>query len=565
MRGPIVSKRAQILSLDVGHDLVKAATAVRRGSHVVITRTATLRLPAGGADRAGIIGRWLQEQGLTGNRCTIALSGQQVIFQPMFMVQGDPRSIEQAAAMELVKMRDLAAEDMVHGFAPFASNPGEQRVLLAMARPSVLDETTALVRQLGLELLDIVPAPVALFNALVGTVEAQDAPSVFMHVGHSATEVAIGSRHGMMFARSFAGGGQLFTDALSRARQLPGPHAESMKVGGSCSLTTGDPADVKTLTRAADVWIAECQSCLAVYNSLFPNAKDRATRIILSGGGALLGGLADFVAAKTGLPTTLIARIPAHGAPEPQAVWTITAGLLTGALRAPRCTISLVPRAIRDEWMFRRQKPFWIAAGLVALVILAVGLVGGWYDSARMQRHLREQRTSLERRRSLVEQIEAAKARNDDLRAQVSPVTEMLRAGPLMRQVMALVAQSKAPKDWIVLFCDADSYYEKKEPASRARSPDAARLDRRRLPSAVTVAETGTNAPPLMQHIIIEGYTLQPSFATVQKLLDRLEASDLVASADLLSDDKLVQPETQPDLPDGKAKRFVIDIKMANQ
>ena len=73
-------------------------------------------------------------------------------------------------------------------------------------------------------------------------------------------------------------------------------------------------------------------------------------------------------------------------------------------------SVRLVPRAIRDEWMFRRQKPFWVAAGIAAGLILAVSLLGGWYDSARMERQLRDQRASLERRRNLVAQIEAAKA-----------------------------------------------------------------------------------------------------------------------------------------------------------
>jgi Tfp pilus assembly PilM family ATPase len=561
-----VAKRSQILGLDVGHAAVKAVLASSRGSRVVIARAETLRLPTGGTfDRAAIIGRWLREQGLAANRCVVAMSGQQAVFQPMFMVPGDPRTIEQAATMELIKMRDMAAEDMTHSFDSFASKPGERRVLLAMARPAVLDETMALVRQLGLELLDIVPAPVAVFNALVPGAERRDAVDVLVHVGHSITEFAVGSHAGLMFARAFAGGGQLFTDALARARQMPVPHAENMKVTGVCSLTKGEPADVQALTRAADTWVAEFQSCLAVFNSVFPQAQDRPTRLVLSGGGALLEGFAEYVRAKTGLETTVAARLAAEGTPAPVAPWAIAAGLVASALRAPACAISLVPRAIRDEWVFRKQKPFWIAAGLTAGLILAVGLLGGWYDSSRMERLLREQRASLERRRNLVAQIEGAKARNDQFREHAAPVADLLRAGPQMRQIMALVAAAKAPNDWITLFCDAGSYYAQRAAPSLARAMEGEGGERRRMPAPAAVTGASTNGVGRLEHIIVEGYTLKPNFSTVQKLLDRLEASELVASADLLSDDKLVKPAVHDDQADQKAKRFVIDIKVANR
>jgi hypothetical protein len=77
------------------------------------------------------------------------------------------------------------------------------------------------------------------------------------------------------------------------------------------------------------------------------------------------------------------------------------------------------------------------------------------------------------------------------------------------------------------------------------------------------VSGSVTNKPVRLEHIIIEGFTPKLDFSTVQSLIDRLEAEKLVATADLLSDDKLVQP----DPVDGKGtdrriKRFVIDLKV---
>ena len=46
-------------------------------------------------------------------------------------------------------------------------------------------------------------------------------------------------------------------------------------------------------------------------------------------------------------------------------------------------------------------------------------------------------------------------------------------------------------------------------------------------------------------------------------MIDSLETDELIATADLLSDDKLVQPETVDGKgSDRRIKRFVIDLKV---
>jgi hypothetical protein len=92
--------------------------------------------------------------------------------------------------------------------------------------------------------------------------------------------------------------------------------------------------------------------------------------------------------------------------------------------------------------------------------------------------------------------------------------------------------------------------------------PDAANPKRRRRPDAA-VSEASTNSPPGLEHVIIEGYTPKLDFSTVQQLIDRLQAAELIASADLLGDDKLATAElTDGQGLDRRAKRFVIDVKV---
>lgn len=554
--------RNQILGLDIGHSTVKAVVASGNGTRR-FERAETLKLPAGEFDRQSMLARWVKENRFAGLPTVVAISGQQAMFQPMFMVPGDPRTIEQAASMEMVKLREIAIDEMTYGFAPFGGGVGERRVLLAMIRPDVLEGTLTLVRESGLDIADIVPAPVALFNVLAPPPDASAPPHVFAHIGHSVTEVAVGSSDGLMFARSFAGGGQLFTEVLARARQVPAPHAENAKISGGVTLTSGEPAVTAALSRAADMWIAEFQSCMAVYGSLFAQRRDRPQRLVLSGGGALLGGFPDYIRQKTGLTVVTDAPMRVEGRFDSPALWPLAASLALLPTEARPCPITLLPQRLRDEQVFRRQKPFWIAAAGTAALILGVSLAAGFYDNQRLSRQLQGQRDSLERRKALVSQIEDVKQRTDAIRELAAPVVNLLRTGPTVRRLLSLVAESKDPGDWVTLVSDEESYYAKRpSDALLGENDDAS--GRRRAPGPAFVMDSPTNRAPIIRGVIIEGYTRKSSFSSVQTLIDRIKAAEFVASADLLSDDKLVQPERQEERAhDLRSKRFVISVKVA--
>ncbi len=558
-----MAKRNQTLGLDIGHATIKATVASGDATRRV-ERTELLRLPAGEFDRRTLLQRWLKEHGLIGLRTVVSLTGQQAMFQPLFLVPGDPRTIEQATAMEMVKLREIGAEGMTHGYAPFGGSAGsERRVLLTMVRPEALENTLDLVRDAGLDIADVVPAPVALFNALARQACKDATPVVFVHMGHSLTELAIGSAEGLMFARAFAGGGQLFTEVLARARQIPVPHAETAKISGGITLSSGEPAVTAALTRAADMWIAEFQSCLAVFNSLFAQRRDRPQTVVLTGGGSLMGGFATYLQQKTGLTVSTNVPLGDEAHFNPAALWPIAAAL---ALLPPDeriCPISVLPQRLRDEQVFRRQKPYWLGAAAAAALILGVNVGAYFYDNRRMERQLQVQNASLERRKELVSQIEGIRQHTETIRDLGTPVVNLLRTGPTMRRMLSLVADAKDPKDWITLICDAPTYYAKTPSAALYGAADETAA-RRHNPTSSVVLDSPTNRAPIIRQVIVEGYTRKLNFSSVQSLIDKINDSPLVESADLLSDDRLVPPETPEDRSrDPRSKRFAISVKVA--
>jgi len=557
-----VARNKQILGLDIGRHTAKAVSVTAKGGKVEVLRVETLRLPANSFERKAILTRWIKEHDLTDARCVISYPGQQTMFQPMFLVPGDPRTLEQVGAMEILKLRDMASESMSYSIAPFGNNQGERRALMAMARPTLIEESMAWVWDLGLEILDILPAPVALYNALAPAHGSE--LTLFAHIGSSSTEIAIGGPDGLMFGRAFAVGGLPFTEALAKIKQLQVPQAENLKVTGACVLDDPDPVVNAALKRVADLWLSELQSCLAVFNSIFSKTEDRPKQLVLSGGGALLAGFSRYIALKTGMNVTTDIRLPTNGKCQPPSIWAVAAGLACAGAQPRKCGISFLPKAVRDEQMFRREKPFWLAAGVTAALILMVSLTGGYFDFKRMEQHLNIQRASLEHRRELVARIETIQSQGNLIREMAVPVGNLLHIGPTARDILSSVAAAKHPNDWITLFCDGESY-QSKSPSAVLFTPAESGLADPRRHLTLAVAEAGTNKPSRLEHVIIEGFTPTLDFSTVQSLIDHLEATKIIATADLLSDDKLVQPETiDGQASDRRIKRFVIDVKVGH-
>lgn len=547
-----------IVGLDIGRYSAKAAwVESRRDDAPAVTRVELLELPHETSDSRSVVGPWIEKMELAKFPCIIGLPGQQCMFQPLLLPPADPRTLEQAAAMEIVKFNEMASETMIYGFAPFSVEAHERRLLLAMARPTVLDESLGFSKEMGLDIIDIVPSPVALFNALELNTADHASPHIYLNIGHSATEMAIGTGKGLMFARAFASGGQMFTDALARNRNLTSAQAESLKVTEG-SIREGDGPAAAALAPVADLWISELQSCLSVYQNLFPGRKTQPVRAVLAGGASELRGLPEFIAGKLNIETVCADALPGNAVEEKPAQFALAAGLAISELEEAPTRISLLPAQVRDELTFRRQKPFWIAAATAAALTLAVSLVGGYRDFRRNEKHLSAQRTSLKRRQKLVAQIETVKAGNEQIRSMAKPIKNLLRTAPLMRDLIMLTADSTAAGDWITMICDADSYFSH-EPL--APPPPDRSTRGRRLAGRTAEKNSVTNR---LQRVMIEGYTRTFDLTAVKELIARLTAADFIESADLLSDDKVVSDDSSEETPKiHGAQRFVIDVKVS--
>lgn len=543
----------------MGRHSVKAAWVKLRAKRPVVVRTEMLRLPPDSGDNKDIIESWIQKVGLSKARCVIGVPGQYAMFQPFTLAMNDQRTLDQVAAMEVLQFNDMASETMAYNFAPLEINEGERRMILAMARPTILEDSLDTAAEIGVQTINEVPSPLAVFNFFETFGEEHKSPCLYVNIGHSSTEVAVGSRMGLMFARAFLSGGQMFTESLARALGISSSQAESVKVKDGRLI----PEDERNapLRASADLWLTELASCMSVYKSLYQEPRLQPTKIVLSGNGAELEGMPEYVGEKMGLQTVPASSVVGSTATEEPGLFATAIGLAISGFDAAPVRISLLPPRVRDELEFRRQKPFWISSGIAAALIFAVSLAGGFRDFKRKEEHLNAQKTSLSHRQQLVTQIEAVKKGTDHMIEMAKPVDRMVRNGPLLRDIIAVISGSIGERDWISMVCDSDSYfwYEPFSPETPSTKRRGMRDHRRKKSKLPGKGEDPTR--PNM--IIVEGFTRSPDLKTVKSLIAQLSAQDYIEAADLLSDDLEVRSPFDKDSDRFNAVKFLIEIKLA--
>lgn len=574
----------QLVGLDIGTRTVRAAWVCVRDRKPVVVRTEQLALPPDAQDPAAIIRAWVVKCDLSRQFCAISLPGGNTIFQPGKIAHKDPRTPYQVASMELAAFNDMAGDTMTFDIADYAvaADPANRYYLMAMARPAAIERALQVAAQVGVRPADLVPAPIALFNRLEAIAGDHAAPNLYIDVGHNQTELVIGLPTGALFARAVPIGGKTFTDVLAQAATLS-PHQAGVRK--HADGLTGESAAL--LKPAMDRWLSQVSSCLSVYRSAFAATTLAPGRIVLVGGGAALTGLREAVAERFKLPVILASELPGLADDDAgrasAAGFSLAIGLAISALELGTAHLSLLPRHLRDEVVFRDKKPYWIAAAICGALALVAVTVSGLRAMKREDRILQEERERLRAREQIDKQITAIRNRSDALRWSAQQVHNLLSNAPLAREAITLAANSMGPDDWMTLFCHESSYTPQVEDSGK-KSAGGSKMAAAPRPGAIMIAppkapkakpapakRSGAATLALPPHaatqtFIIEGYTADPSWDSVKNIIDRLRSSPLAASVDLRADDRVLPPAGFSDAAGPAAlpvfRRFVLSLEV---
>jgi type IV pilus assembly protein PilM len=186
-----------------------------------------------------------------------------------------------------------------------------RRVLLVVAHRELVERYVEACRLAGLTLSGIDLEAFALLRALAPPADRDESAIVAVSIGHDRTTLAVSDGRVCEFSRVLAWGGAELNSGLANVLGMSPAEVEPLK--RSLSLAGGDApegltpeqatAAVDALHRGIDSFVRELVSSLTYYQSQ-PDSL-AIGEIVITGGGAELGGLPEELARQLGVPVRL--------------------------------------------------------------------------------------------------------------------------------------------------------------------------------------------------------------------------------------------------------------------
>jgi len=332
-------------------------------------------------------------------------------------------------------------------------------VMSVLARRETVSEGFNRAQAAGYRTLFAVPSAAALFHAYrESTLLSPDGVTLLIDVGYEASSVAIAGPGGLFFARNVNDGIFRLVKAVDGALGVGIERAEAF-LRERVDLSWTPPADASTQHKNAQHAALSALAQLATtltgtlrFAQTHLKLKSlEVDRVILSGGGALVPGVAQAIGRNTG-KEPVIFRIGEHipmgagAAPGLAGPGMVVPVGLALAAADPDVIISLVPPEIAAKRDFWRRRVFHYVSPVAAAVVAAAAVIGANVkaDAAGrsllvLKQEVQAAETEMKKAQDAAEKLRASYALYDTLGRLAAPAA--------LVQELVKVLHSNAPGD----------------------------------------------------------------------------------------------------------------------
>lgn len=311
---------------------------------------------------------------------------------------------------------------------------GEDVVVLAMAKESLLTDHLEGLSELGGSLDAFAPNALGLYNAWLryGVIEGDTV--MVANIGHDNIDVVICRGPDIVFARNLSGGSRLFDQAVAQRFGVSEKKAEEVKIEyatlepNAHHATANHEKASRAILGAAGQLQSLLQSTVLFCKSQLKLSGLKIDRVALCGGGAALSGLPAWLGSTMGVPVELFDpfRVVDTSGLDPETAdrleeykleSVVALGLATMASDPEAFSVELLPASLRKRREFWGGPAFLIAAGILGLAFL------GW-DGARQSSELSETKQEVTKRQRELKRVKKVDFDTRELLAQNEQLAE---------------------------------------------------------------------------------------------------------------------------------------------
>jgi type IV pilus assembly protein PilM len=314
--------KKSMVGIDFGHHAIKAMQLEKSADGWNITKVATTATPHE-AMKDGIIvdaslmglvlKQMLKEHHISATSAHIAVSGGSVIVRPVRVAKMAEATLRKSMKLEAGRYIPSSADDSYIEFEIIGDFDETQMDILVVAAPKDLVEGRIQVCEVaGLEVESVDIEAFAIYRSVIEADPSRDWSErtiAVIDIGSTTTNVSVINRGLFAMSRTIPNGGNMLTDALKNYFKLSPEDAESGKAQLDFRELTNDviPREnppLRVLQPHVDDLVREVRRSLNYYQSQHQDAQNGTVdALLITGGGAKLMGLTEYIAHKLGIET----------------------------------------------------------------------------------------------------------------------------------------------------------------------------------------------------------------------------------------------------------------------
>ena len=306
------------VGLDIGTTGVRAAQIAWSKDQATLERFGQVALPPGAvrdgevidseAVAAAIRELWARVKFST-KKVIVGVANQKVIVRQLDLPWMPIPELRKSLAFQVADVLPMPVEHAILDLHPLEEvedeNGRRQRILLVAASREMVNSLISAVEAAGLTPTSVDLNSFAVLRVLadVDRLGLTRRAEALVDVGASVTNIVVSEGGVPRFVRILLMGGADVTESISDRMGIPLEQAENIKQNELVPASPDAPgsSQITRITEsAADAWVEEVRGSLDYYFA--QSGAARVSRIVLSGGGSQLGGLARRLAMTTGIP-----------------------------------------------------------------------------------------------------------------------------------------------------------------------------------------------------------------------------------------------------------------------
>ncbi|MFW5857197.1 MAG: pilus assembly protein PilM, partial [Planctomycetota bacterium] len=560
-----------VTGIDIGNTAVKVVSLRRRGARFQVLGAGLAHVPEDLADApdpaallGGVVKRLLRTQRIPLGRVVVGLGGRGTMVRCLSEPICPRWKLEMLMGYEVEELAGAGgAGGIAYDFRPLdlpEFEEGQFSVLLAQAQAEVVEERLAIGRIAAGRADEVDMNCLGVGNLYaVGPQCDEEGVALVVDIGAEETAVSLHRGSGLYYARTIGGGGKRFTSRLQKDLGLSFGAAEELKVDRAAILPPPgelEPVDDEA-QRVSEACRAEAQTLASAIQSSVVFLRTQLAKsagggrnpaleaiapqkVFVTGGGARLEGLVDFLGERLRLPAEMLdidaTLTERKGSAEvvlagPQAAHFATAaGLALGRARTDGFQLNLLPESEQARRRFRDRTVYVGATAVAALLFLVLGIADSYQRLSVAQANSERRTRAVEEAREQFAGIEQARARNERLGSMVDALASRRRAGAEVLRCIDLLRRH-TPDDMFFVGLQTERLVHTTRPPDTKEGEEASGRGRGRgrgrggddeEEDSVTPNRTG-------RILVLEGYCLAPDerrgIQRVAKLVTDLPAA----------------------------------------